>query len=133
MPRPGFWWIYVLERADGSWYTGISTDPRRRLEQHKSGKGGAQANKISAPQRLLSLEGGGDYAKTLRREAQITKLSKAQKRVYVIDPTKLDWPDEKAPWINKKKKPKKKRSKPRLRILKVNKKVKAQGKTDKAS
>ena len=34
--RPGFWWVYVLEREDGSWYTGISTDPRRRLEQHRA-------------------------------------------------------------------------------------------------
>jgi putative endonuclease len=125
MARPGFWWVYVLERADGSWYTGISTDPRRRLEQHKSGKGGAKANQISAPQRLLSLEAGGDYAKTLRREAQIKKLSKAQKRLYVADPTKLDWPDEKAPWMNRKKKPKKKRARKRARIIKRKKQGKA--------
>lgn len=133
MPRPGFWWVYVLERADGSWYTGISTDPRRRLEQHKSGKGGARANKISAPQRLLSLEAGGDYAKTLRREAQIKKLSKAKKRAYVTDPTALDWPAEKAPWINRKKKPKKKRARKRPRILKASTKARAQGKTGKTS
>lgn len=109
MARPGFWWVYVLERADGSWYTGISTDPRRRLEQHRSGKGGARANKISAPQRLLSLEAAGDYAKALRREAQVKKLSKPQKRDYVADPTRLDWPDEKAPWYNSKKPRRKKR------------------------
>lgn len=125
MPRPGFWWVYILERADGSWYTGISTDPRRRLEQHKSGKGGAKANQISAPQRLLSLEAGGDYAKTLRREAQIKKLSKAAKRLYAADPTSLAWPDEKAPWLNRKTKPKKKRSKRKKRIIKRVK----QGKT----
>lgn len=121
MARPGFWWVYILERADGSWYTGISTDPRRRLEQHKSGKGGAQANKISAPQRLLSLEAGGEYAKTLRREAQIKKLSKPAKRLYAADPTSLPWPDEKGPWLNKKRKPKKKRSKVKKRIIIKNK------------
>ncbi len=118
MARPGFWWVYVLERADGSWYTGISTDPRRRLEQHKSGKGGARANQISAPQRLLSLEAAGEYAKALRREAQVKKLSKPQKRDYVADPTRLDWPDEKAPWINKKAKPKKERPRRKARIIK---------------
>lgn len=109
-PRPGFWWVYVLEREDGSWYTGISTDPRRRLQQHISGQGGANANKISAPQRLLSLEAGGEYPKALRREAQVKKLSKAQKRLYVDDPSSLPWPDAAAPWLNRQPKPKKKRS-----------------------
>lgn len=124
MARPGFWWVYVLERADGSWYTGISTDPRRRFEQHRSGKGGARANKVSEPQRLLSLEAGGDYAKTLRREAQIKKLSKAAKRLYVADPSALDWPDEKGPWLNRKPKPKKKRRRKAARIIKAKKKGK---------
>jgi putative endonuclease len=101
MSRPGFWWIYVLERADGSWYTGISTDPRRRLEQHKSGKGGAKSNKISQPLRLLSLEPGGDYAKALRREAQIKGLAKPAKRLYVADPSSLPPPDERGPWLHR--------------------------------
>jgi putative endonuclease len=122
MPRPGFWWVYVLEREDGSWYTGISTDPRRRLQQHISGKGGARSNKISAPQRILSLEAGGEYAKALRREAQIKNLSKAQKRVYVADPTSLAWPPEKAPWLNRKPKPKKKRRRKSLRMMSKKKK-----------
>ena len=99
--RPGFWWVYVLERENGSWYTGISTDPRRRFEQHRSGKGGARANKISPPTRLLSLEAGGEYSKALRREAQIKGLSKTAKRAYVADPSGLDWPDEKAAWLHK--------------------------------
>jgi putative endonuclease len=124
-PRPGFWWVYVLERADGSWYTGISTNPRRRFEQHRSGKGGANANKISAPPPPLSLEAGGEYPKALRREAQIKKLSKAQKRLYVADPASLAWPDEKAPWLNRIPKPKKKRRRKSVRIIKTKKKGKA--------
>lgn len=111
MARPGFWWIYVLEREDGSWYTGISTDPRRRFEQHRGHKGGAQANRISQPVRLLSLEAGGDYALALRREAQIKGLNKSAKRLYVADPTTLAWPGEKGPWLNRKAKPKKKKAK----------------------
>jgi putative endonuclease len=116
-PRPGFWWVYVLEREDGSWYTGISTDPRRRAEQHKSGKGGARANKISPPLRLLSLEAVGEYPKALRREAQIKGLTKAKKRDYVADPGSLAWPDEKAPWLKRKPKRKKKRTKKKARMI----------------
>jgi putative endonuclease len=116
MPRPGFWWIYVLERADGSWYTGISTDPRRRLAQHKSGRG-ARANKISAPQRLVCLEPGGDYARALRRETQVKRLSKKKKRLYAADPSSLPWPAENAPWLNKKRRQKNKPPSRRKRIM----------------
>lgn len=100
MPRPGFWWIYVLERADGSYYTGISPDPRRRFQQHLSGKGGARANQVSAVLRILSLEPGGDYSRALRREAQIKGLSKAAKRLYVADPDSLAWPDPQGAWLH---------------------------------
>lgn len=88
MPRPGFWWVYVLERADGSWYTGISTDPRRRMERHRSGKG-AKANKVSPPQRLVCLEAAGTYPEALRREAQVKALPKPAKRLYAADPGSL--------------------------------------------
>lgn len=128
MARPGFWWVYVLEREDGSYYTGISTDPRRRFEQHKSGKGGARANQISQPQRLLSLEAAGDYAKALRREAQIKGLSKPAKRDYVADPSTLAWPDEKAAWLHRKKAAPKSGRKPKPKAVK-RRIIKKQGKT----
>ena len=113
MPRPGFWWVYVLERADGSWYTGISTDPRRRMEQHRAGKG-AKANKVSAPQRLVSLEPQGEYSAALRREAQIKALTKTEKRRYAADPGGLDAPPPK----RKPGPPKKKPRAPKKRIIK---------------
>jgi predicted GIY-YIG superfamily endonuclease len=50
------------------------------------------------------LEAGGEYSKALRREAQIKGLTKAAKRAYVADPSGLDWPDEKAAWLHRKKK-----------------------------
>ena len=87
-PRPGDWWVYVLELDNGSWYTGISTDPRARLEKHKSGKG-ARSMSLSAPKRLVSLEFVGAYALALRREAQIKKLSREKKEIYVKDPGAL--------------------------------------------
>jgi len=101
MARPGFWWVYVLERADGSWYTGISTDPRRRFEQHRAGKG-ARANKVSQPLRLVCLEAVGTYAEALRREAQVKGLAKAAKRLYAADPGSLSAPLPGATWLHRK-------------------------------
>ncbi len=100
-PRPGTWWVYVLEREDGSWYTGVSTDPRRRLEQHRSGKGGARANRVSRALDLVSLEEVGPYAVALRREAQVKALTKAAKRRYAADPASLAPPPPGAPWLHR--------------------------------
>ena len=129
MARAGFWWVYVIERADGSYYTGISTDPRRRFEQHLSGKGGARANKVSAVLRILSLEAGGSYSLALRREAQVKGLSKPAKVEYVKDPGGLAWPDPKGPWMNQNPRPKKakKKAKAKRRVKAYTKKAPKKG------
>ena len=33
------WFVYLLKCADGSYYTGITTDVERRVKQHNEGKG----------------------------------------------------------------------------------------------
>mgnify|MGYP003340458047 CR=1 FL=1 len=38
MPKPKpQWWVYVLRCRDGTLYTGVTTDPERRLAQHNAG------------------------------------------------------------------------------------------------
>jgi putative endonuclease len=32
-------WVYILECADGSYYTGFTTDPERRINEHNRGIG----------------------------------------------------------------------------------------------
>lgn len=98
--RDGFWWVYVLEREDGSLYTGIAKDPRARFELHRQGKG-ARAMRVSPPKRLLSIETGGAYPQALRREAQIKKLSRKAKDAYVKDPGSLPLPASSDPWLHK--------------------------------
>jgi putative endonuclease len=83
--RPGDWWVYILELENGSWYTGISTDPRARLEKHRNGKG-AKSMRLSAPFRLVCLEFAGAYSLAARREAQVKGLTRKQKEVYAKDP-----------------------------------------------
>jgi putative endonuclease len=80
-----------MELENGSWYTGISTDPRARFEKHKHGKG-AKSMRLSAPFRLVSLEFVGPYADALRREAQVKGLVRAKKEAYASDPTALPRP-----------------------------------------
>ena len=34
---PRSWWIYILD-CDGRLYTGVTTDPERRLREHRAGR-----------------------------------------------------------------------------------------------
>ena len=47
-------YMYVLECRDGSYYTGYTTDVRKRLAVHNSGKG-AKYTRARLPVKLISL------------------------------------------------------------------------------
>ena len=58
---------YILECADGSYYTGWSTDPGRRELQHNAGKG-ARYTRLHRPVHLVYVEEQPDRSSALRRE-----------------------------------------------------------------
>jgi putative endonuclease len=53
------WWVYVLvARGGGRTYVGVSTDARRRLEQHNGRRaGGAKATRPGRPWTMGALYG----------------------------------------------------------------------------
>lgn len=72
------WHVYLIRCADGSLYTGITTDIARRLAEHRAGKG-AKYLKGRGPLALAYSRPIGDRATASREEARIKKLSKLQK------------------------------------------------------
>ncbi|MBL4743276.1 MAG: GIY-YIG nuclease family protein [Cycloclasticus sp.] len=72
------WFVYIIEASDSSLYTGITTDLKRRFKQHKSGKGAKYFNGRS-PRKFVYTEDADNRSSASIREAQIKKLSKAQK------------------------------------------------------
>ena len=46
------WFVYILECADGSLYTGITTDLERRVSEHNEGKLGARYTRARRPVKL---------------------------------------------------------------------------------
>lgn len=70
---------YILECADGTFYTGWTTDPARREKQHNAGRG-ARYTRAHGPVRLVYIEEQADRASAMKREIAIKKLSHAQKR-----------------------------------------------------
>lgn len=91
------WFVYMLRCGDGSLYTGITTDPQRRLRQHRGElKGGARYTRAHAPVQLVYIERQTDRSSATKREAQIKALRVQQKESLV--PRGFD-PENFSTWV----------------------------------
>jgi putative endonuclease len=72
-------YCYIIECSDGSYYTGWSTDPERRLIQHNRGTG-ARYTRSRRPVRLVFVEEVPDKVAALKRERAIQALTRPQKQ-----------------------------------------------------
>jgi putative endonuclease len=70
--------VYILQCADGTLYTGWTTDLERRLRAHNSGRG-AKYTRGRRPVRLVYQEEQPTRSAAQRREAAIRRLSRADK------------------------------------------------------
>ena len=74
------WHVYILNCADGSLYTGVARDLRRRLRQHNGELvGGSRYTRGRRPVELLWSDTEPDRSSAQRREACIKKLSREEK------------------------------------------------------
>lgn len=76
------WYLYILRCADGSLYTGITTDVDRRLEAHRSGTG-AKYTRGRGPLTLLYRETCGSHSDALKRELAVKRLTRGQKEALI--------------------------------------------------
>lgn len=70
--------VYILRCGDGSLYTGITTDLKRRVVVHNSGKGG-KYTRSHLPVTPIYWETVPDKSTALRRELAIKALSREKK------------------------------------------------------
>jgi putative endonuclease len=71
-------YCYILECADGTYYTGWTTDPQRRVVQHNKGTG-ARYTRVRIPVKLVYIEPQPDRSAAMKRERAIKTLSRKQK------------------------------------------------------
>lgn len=72
-------YCYILKCADGTYYTGWTTDPERRAAQHNKGNG-ARYTRTRRPVKLVYVEPQVDRKTAMKRERAIKALSRIQKR-----------------------------------------------------
>ena len=76
------YYIYILECANGSLYTGITIDLERRFKEHKAGKG-AHYTRANPPIKMVYSEVCGSRSEALKHEAKIKGLSRKQKLALI--------------------------------------------------
>jgi len=70
--------VYILRCADGTLYTGWTTDLQARLRAHNAGKG-AKYTKARLPVRMVYSESLPSKNEAMRRESAIKRLTRASK------------------------------------------------------
>lgn len=80
------WSVYIIRCADGSLYTGITTDVERRFEEHQSqGLKSAKYLRGRAPLELVYSQEVGTRSEAAKEEWRIKRLSKQEKEALVRD------------------------------------------------
>ena len=73
---------YIVECADGTYYTGWAIDPERRVATHNKGRG-AKYTKMRLPVQLVYVEEQPDLSTALKREIAIKRMTRAHKRKLI--------------------------------------------------
>ena len=74
--------VYIVRCADGTLYTGWTTDVARRVAQHNAGRG-ARYTRMHRPVVLVYREEAPDRSTAMRRELAIKKLDRERKERLV--------------------------------------------------
>lgn len=74
------YYLYILECADTTFYTGITTDIKRRVAEHNGEKkSGAKYTAARRPVKLVYSRKFKNRGSAAREEARIKKMSRAEK------------------------------------------------------
>jgi putative endonuclease len=80
MHRP--YYCYILECADGTYYTGWTVDLERRVAVHNKGRG-ARYTRIRCPVKLVYVEELPDQKSAMKREIAIKRMKRGMKRKLI--------------------------------------------------
>jgi len=77
------YYVYIVRCSDDTYYTGITTDLARRVEEHNGSPKGAKYTRTRRPVALVYSECHPDKSAASGREYRIKKMSRAAKRSLI--------------------------------------------------
>jgi putative endonuclease len=75
-------YCYIVECADGTYYTGWAVNPEKRVAVHNQGRG-ARYTRTRRPVRLVYIEELPDRTSAMKREIAIKKMERERKRKLI--------------------------------------------------
>jgi len=79
----GPWWVYMVRCADGTLYTGVTTNLQRRIRQHNGTiKGGAKYTASRRPVVLAGACKAVDRSNAQKVEASLKRLIRSEKLAW---------------------------------------------------
>ena len=75
-------YCYIVECSDGTYYTGWTIDPERRLATHNKGRG-AKYTKMRLPVKLVYVEEQLDRKAAMKREIAIKRMKRLGKEKLI--------------------------------------------------
>jgi len=76
-------YVYMLKCQDGSYYTGITNDPERRLQEHQEGDDPKTYTHSRRPVTLVYCDGFSDYMQAIEWEKRIKGWSRKKKEALI--------------------------------------------------
>jgi putative endonuclease len=76
-------YCYIVECADGTYYTGWAVDPEKRAAVHNKGRG-AKYTRMRLPVKLVYVEEQPDRTTAMKRERAIKKMTRLQKQKLFV-------------------------------------------------
>lgn len=73
------WRVYIVECVDGTLYTGITTDLKRRIEEHNTSALGSKYTSMRRPVKLVYGKKCKDRSLASKEEHRIKQLSREEK------------------------------------------------------
>ena len=80
LERP--WQLYLLRCGDGTLYTGIALDAKKRFLMHQRGKG-AKYTRGRGPLKLVYTETCANHSDALKRELEVKAMTREQKEALI--------------------------------------------------
>ncbi len=81
--RKGRFWVYILRCKDGTYYTGSTSNLKRRIAEHNESKKGARYTRYKRPVKLVWRLEYRYFKSAFKLEMRIKKLTRLQKEMLV--------------------------------------------------
>ena len=79
------WYVYILKCADKTFYTGITNNLDRRVEEHNSSALGAKYTRARRPAKLVYSRRFKNRSNAQREEHRIKRLKREEKEKLTLN------------------------------------------------